>query len=232
MTQTYRQIPGQRADVRRPGIVYGVPILDPVTREVLTDYVGKTRQMLLARERQHRDERPFSDLIVGDAFVIEQGMWTDAELDEREQFHITRLRPRMNHDGNLDNPARIPIWKQRQDRDARDRAKGMTPRPWPPPRVDPVVPARPVKRRKLSPRWRRRRDWAIGLASGWLVVTLLLWWADAACTVVDVPGRTYPIAAAGLAGLVPALRLRRKRDRQLAVAVVTVACALLWLLTG
>lgn len=231
VTQTYRQVPGQRTDVRRPGIVYGVNILDPATGQVHVDYVGQTRQQLLSRERQHRDDRPFSDLIVGDAFVIEQGSWTDAELDEREVFHIKRLRPRMNHDDNLDNPARIPIWKQRQDRDARDRAKGLTPKPWPAPRFG-APPARPVRRRKLSPRWRRRRNWAISLASGWLVVTVLLWLADAQVAAVDVPGRTYPIVAAGLVALLPVSMVRRQRDRKFGVAVVIVATAVLWLIAS
>ncbi|GAA0719746.1 hypothetical protein Drose_06045 [Dactylosporangium roseum] len=231
MTQAFRRVPGQRADVRRPGIVYGLNILDPVTGQVHADYVGQTRQQLLSRERQHRDERPFADLIVGDAFVVEQGSWTDAELDEREMFHIARLRPRMNHDGNLDNPARIPIWRQRQDRDVRDRAKGLPARQWPDPRPGPApVPA--VRRSRLSPRWRRRRSWAAGLVAGWLVATVLLWWADVTTAAVDVPGRTYPIVGAGLVALVPALRVRRMRDRRWAVAVITVACAALWLVTG
>ncbi|GAA2637004.1 hypothetical protein GCM10010399_82700 [Dactylosporangium fulvum] len=230
MTQTFRHIPGQRADVRRPGIVYGVNILDPATGQVHVDYVGQTRQQLLSRERQHRDERPFSDLIVGDAFVIEQGMWTDAELDERELFHIQRIGPRMNHDGNLDNPARIPIWRQRQDRDARDRAKGLPVRRWPAPRPG-SAPASTVRRPKLSLRWRRRRNWAAGLTAGWLAATVLLWWADASIAAVDAAGRTYPIVAAALTALVPALRLRRRRDRRLAVLLVTVACGALLLVT-
>jgi hypothetical protein len=232
VTQTYRQTPGQRAGVRRPGTVYGVNVLDPATGQVHVDYVGQTRQQLLSRERQHRDERPFSDLIVGDAFAVEQGMWTDAELDEREVFHIKRLRPRFNHDDNLDNPARVPIWKQREERDARDRAKGITPRPWPAPRVDPVVPRRAAKRRRLSPRWRRRRNWAAGLAGLWLVLTLCLWSVDANWLHAGAPGRTYPIVAAGLAGLLPVWQVGRRKDRRAAVAILTVACTAVWLITG
>jgi hypothetical protein len=120
VTQTVRS----RAGVRRPGAVYGINLLDPVTRMVRMDYVGQTRQKGRAREMQHRDSQPWEDLIVGSLLVLAEGMWTDAELDRQEQAAIRRVRPRMNYEHNLHNPQRIEIWRQREQRWARDDAAG------------------------------------------------------------------------------------------------------------
>jgi hypothetical protein len=125
VTQTARP----RTTVRRPGAIYGLDIADhdtlmttDVHKVVKDDYVGQTRQKGRARESQHRDDKPYEDLIVGSAHVLEQGMWTDEELDEREVYWIRRLRPRMNYEHNLDNPHRIEIWRQKEQRWVRDDA--------------------------------------------------------------------------------------------------------------
>jgi hypothetical protein len=127
VTQTARP----RTGVRRPGAIYGLDIADhdtlmttDVHKVVKDDYVGQTRQKGRARESQHRDDKPYEDLIVGSAHVLEQGMWTDEELDEREVYWIRRQRPRMNYEHNLDNPDRIEIWRQKEQRWVRDDAAG------------------------------------------------------------------------------------------------------------
>lgn len=127
MTQTARP----RTGVRRPGAIYGLDIADhdtliaaAVHKVMKDDYVGQTRQKGRARESQHRDDKPYEDLIVGSAHVLEQGMWTDEELDEREVYWIRRLCPRMNYEHNLDNPDRIEIWRQKEQRWVRDDAAG------------------------------------------------------------------------------------------------------------
>lgn len=116
MTQTARR------GLRRPGAVYGINLLDPQTMTVRIDYVGQTRQRGRAREMQHRDSQPWEDLIVGSPLVLAEGVWTDDELDAQEQAMIRRIMPRMNYEYNLHNPRRIEIWRQREQRWARDDA--------------------------------------------------------------------------------------------------------------
>lgn len=173
MRPVTRFVPRQRAE-RRLGIVYGFNILDPQTMQVCVDYVGQTVQELGARERQHRGddwstdatEQPWSDLIVGKPFIIEQGWWTQAELDERERFHIKRLQPRYNYVHNLDNAKRIPIPVARRQREERDRARGVQPLTW-----------------GRAPRVPVRRGWSAGqrkaavLVGLWLVLAVGVWWA-------------------------------------------------------
>lgn len=129
MTRAVQQ-PRVDPHLRRPGIVYGIPIVDPKSGEVRIDYVGRTRN-LRRREAEHLVDQPFGDLIRGGLIVIEQGVWTDAELDARETYQIVRLRPRYNFEKNEHNPHRIPIFLAWEQRWARDRAAG---RPlWVPP---------------------------------------------------------------------------------------------------
>lgn len=149
MTQTQQPA----TDVRRRRIVYGAECfdvdpetgfirIDPETGapRLRIDYVGQSRQRLPAREEQHRDEKPWADLIV--RFVIlERGLWTQDELDEREVHWIHRISPRYNATHNLSNPERIEIWsparrewRQMEQRWARDDARR-------PPAVDTPGPA-------------------------------------------------------------------------------------------
>lgn len=149
MTQTVRRIPRQRADARRLGIVYAYDTLKVDQRGVVSNtgievgYVGKTVQKLSARDDQHRGIaggpdgapakcQPWSDLIVGGVRILEQGMWTDAELADRERFWIEQLRPAYNHEFNLGNPGRVPIFVARRQRDVRDEARGVTAQQWAP----------------------------------------------------------------------------------------------------
>lgn len=123
MTQTART----RTDARYRGVIYGIDILDHETRQVVPDdYVGKTRQRGRARENQHRDDQPWSDLIVGSSHVLWEGICTEAELDEMERRFIQDVdrRPRMNWKLNENNPQQIPKWVQVDQRHARDDAAG------------------------------------------------------------------------------------------------------------
>lgn len=263
MTQTFRRTPGQRGDVRRKGRVYlfttlriqesgpdAGMVLDGTTED---GYVGKTRQTLAQREQQHRggsadgepvpgedlEEQPWWDVTVGGIQLVEQGVWTDDELAERERYWIRQIKPRYNYIDNCANKQRIPKPVAREHRDCRDRAKGLAPRQWQPFSTQRGTAAIPVKALwrsarklpRLSPRWRRRRNWALGIAGLWLALTLCLWLLDAGWLHAGLAGRTYPIAAAGLAAMPPVSRLRRRHVKPAVVAVV-VACAALWLVTG
>lgn len=87
MTATFPQ--QRRTRVRRPGKVYAYLTLrhnDPSVIEF--GYAGQTRQQHRGRDTQHRDEQPWSDLIVGDPIVIADGWWSDKELDAIEQAVI------------------------------------------------------------------------------------------------------------------------------------------------
>lgn len=183
--------PPRRRDphVRRRSIVYGFNILDPKTRDVRVDYVGQTVQDLSARERQHRGadltvdamEQPWSDLIVGKPFIVEEGWWTAAELDERELFHIRRLRPRYNYTGNLANPDRIPIFEARRQREERDRAAGRVSPTWTKTRGQIGVTGGRDWRAVLAAAWRSWRTLTaaqrrvVGLLTFWLLFAAVLW---------------------------------------------------------
>jgi hypothetical protein len=94
------------------------------TPKIVYDYVGQTVRTADIREAEHLDDKPWADLIAGRIQVIDSGMWTKTERDERELRAIHLIKPRFNYDGNLANPQRIEIWRQAELRHARDRAAG------------------------------------------------------------------------------------------------------------
>jgi hypothetical protein len=215
VTQTYHQIPGQRADVPRPGVVYAYTTRRVDRRGMPTDgveegYTGRTRD-ITRRHAQHaglvpqRDgtiaEQPWWDLRVGDVRVVERAVLTDEELDDLERRWIADLQPRYCDKDNP-RPDKIRKFEARRHRDARDAARGLVPRQWEPLRVDPVTPAEPgrvwpvVKTILRSPwTW-----WAVA----WAAASVALWQLLAAVTSevgADVPGRTLVMAAAIAAGL-------------------------------
>lgn len=192
---------GLDPDLRRPGVVYGFWILDPTSGQVRVDYVGQTFQRLAAREAQHRETQPWSDLIVGPAFIIESGCWTQAELDELEAFHIRRLLPRYNYEFNLDNAERIPIWLAQEQRAERDAARGIVRTPLHPVRVSRPRPAR------MRPRARRRIPIAVWSA-GWLLAAGVLWAAVPRSVPAMVGGGWATLAATAVVGGVMWLRRR------------------------
>lgn len=217
MTQTVKRIPGQRT-TRRLGFVYAYDTLrvdanGMPTSGIQVGYVGKTVQKLNARDDQHRglapgpdgtpaECQPFSDIIVGSIRIVEQGMWTDAELDDRETAYIAALLPAYNHQKQpAGNPNRIWLSDSRRFRDNRDLARGLQPRTWPEFRSARNAPCRPdVRRSKLSPKWRRRRNAVLGWTCGWLGAVLTAWLLLALLLAPHLPlsWREWPVLAAGL----------------------------------
>lgn len=118
--------------VRRLGFVYAYDTLRPEGgyTAVEVGYVGQTRNRR-ARDAQHREDKPWADIIVGSARVVAQGWWSDDELDAAERAAIGQLRPRYNIACNEGNPLRIPPWAAREQRVGRDAARGVP--AWTPP---------------------------------------------------------------------------------------------------
>lgn len=184
-----RPVPRQRRDPRQRyrGLVYGIPTLPvdqhgrviPGAAPVL-GYVGKSRQTVWQREQQHRADQPFGDLICGGSWVIEEGVWTEEELDAREQHYIRcgvvlvpgqrPQRPVYNHDHNLGNPERIEIWRARQHRQVREPG-------WQPPPKGARVVVQPTARRRWWPsvRWTRSRIRMVALAVLWTALAAAFW---------------------------------------------------------
>jgi hypothetical protein len=177
MTATYPR----RADLVLRGVVYGIDLLDHASvmadapRIVPDDYVGQTTQRGRGRENQHRDDKPWSDLIVGSPRTLWEADCTGKQLDEQERHFIQdgppEGRPRMNWKLNEDNPFQIPKWVQLEQRHERDRKFG---RPlWQPPELrnrESLLEwsdrASPVRQNKPAPT--RRQKFLIGWVCTWL----------------------------------------------------------------
>lgn len=182
----------------RWGQVYGIDVVDHESwmagtpRIVLNDYVGQSRQPGRARENQHRDDKPFSDLIVGSPRVLWEGYCTDEDLDKMERHFIREVeqRPRLNWRMNEDNRRQIPIPRQKEQRWARDAKRGAGER-WTPTEYRPEVYGyRPSPVRRSKP-WRPWQKHLLGIGITWKVLAVaalaLLGWrnlldADAALT--------------------------------------------------
>lgn len=225
MTTTARS----RQRTRYRGVVYGIDVLDHVTGRLMpNDYVGQTRQRGRGRENQHRDDQPWSDLIVGSPRVLWEGVCTDAELDEMERRFIqdVPVRPRLNWQLNEDNPQHIPKWVLVEQRHERDDRAGR-PR-WVPAKQrqrDSLLewverPGQGVSRRSSSsesrpsssvrkkPRRKRlpaRQRRLVGWTMAWLVFALSAWIGLA---VADAGGwqQTGVTAGVGSAALLAWLR--------------------------
>lgn len=230
---TPRQAPSPQ--LRRCGAVYGIPTLAvdaagmPLPGVVIVGYIGKTRQTVKQREEQHRDCQPFGDLIVGGSWVIEEGTWTEAELDAREQHYIRHgavlvpgqapRRPAYNIDFNRDNRARIAPWTALQQRQAREPG-WEPPSRNSPPRLRPtsVGPRRPALWGRV--RWTRRRVLAVARVCVWVALFAGFWFAGTGVW----PGWEGPRNAAVGASVVSAALLcgraytsrpkRRRRGRR------------------
>lgn len=170
-----------RRQVLPIGVVYGYRLRDPRTGEIRIDYIGQTRQRGKARELQHREDKPWSDLILGDPVILWEQRCTDADLNAKEEWFIrySKPRPRMNWKLNEDNPEQIPIPRQKEQRWARDDAARL-PR-WAPPaeRVPASLLDMPMRQPSLTVSGRRRsaaqpwRPWQkrlVGWSSAWLAV--------------------------------------------------------------
>ena len=109
---------------RRPGRVYAFDTLDPDTGDVVVGYVGKTVRELVEREREHRGDKPWDDLIVGRIRELWAGDPTPGELDALEQRYIRDLKPLYNVEFQKGAAWAIPLAQQIAQRHARDRAAG------------------------------------------------------------------------------------------------------------
>jgi hypothetical protein len=207
----------ERADptLRRRGVVYGIRTLDPENGAIVLGYVGQTFQALADREAQHREDQPWSDLIVDEAFVIACGWWTCAEIDAAEALYIRALRPTYNFEHNLDNPQRVPIWVARQQREQRDAVAGRA--PWVPPhRPDARRPRRTTvqpRRRPARRRWPRPVRRLAWRAIVWLTLAATIFAAEPMSTpFATAAGSSVVLASAVMA--LPLLGRRRRRRRR------------------
>lgn len=218
----------------RPGAVYAYRVLGLDG----FGYVGQARSPE-RRDRQHRGlapqrdgvvrEQPWADLIIGGMVILERGVWTDAELDAAELRHMHTLLPRLNMRDSV-TPDRIPIYVQRQERDARDIAHGLPARDWAGPHgpgvvplqrrvvVDPVTPVVPSLWSRFWAtrlgRWLAERLYAakraavlrLRRAGRWVVPRLALSVAACLALIVAAAYQDYPLpwnhAAVGGVGLV------------------------------
>jgi hypothetical protein len=217
-------------DVRRRGAVYGIPTL-PVDADgrivpgpPVVGYVGQTRQTVKQREGQHRDDKPFGDLIVGGSWVIEEGVWSDDELDARERYYIRHgvtlipgqraQRPVYNYTENLDNSARVEIWRQVEQRQVREPG-------WTPPEKGAWVPRQRSRPEVVSApfggfEWTRRRVKVACWAVGWLAVAVLVAvWVAGLPTPTAGDGAAYGcgVATVLVGVLLPGRKRRRGRRR-------------------
>lgn len=245
---------------KRQGVIYGYNTLaqDSATGgQVEVGYVGQTIQPLASRDRQHRGLapqpdgtpakcQPWSDIIVGGVYIIEQGSWTCDEIDEREEFHIRRLRPRYNSTHNGSNEWRVPLAVAQRQRDERDRRAGLEPRDW-----SDCRPAKAPDKMSLASRLvraltpttakrRKRRDTAVKWGALWAVVTILAVYG--LNRAVDQPWM-LDLRAAALAGLLPGplwhgwaahylpgTRQTRRQRHTARLAAAVVIAVLLWFL--
>ncbi|MER7166738.1 hypothetical protein ABT336_11840 [Micromonospora sp. NPDC000207] len=194
------RIPRQRTggDERRRSVVYGIPTL-PVDRATgavipgqppIVGYIGKSVQTVWQRQQQHRDSQPFSDLICGGSWPIEEGYWTPAVLAAREEWWIRHgavlvagqkpQRPVYNYEHNTGNPDRIEVWRAVEHRQRREPG-------WMPPAKDgtPRTPAAapgPVARwwadrqRNVARWWVKHRARIAAWTALWLALSVGAWW--------------------------------------------------------
>jgi hypothetical protein len=119
-------------------------------------YIGRARDVE-RRDRQHRGlapqrdgvvrEQPWADQIVR-LRVLRTWVCTDAELNGLERAEIRTRFPVLNHEHNLDNPNRIPIPVQHEQRKLRDQSWVIP--DWSRPRR----PVQPANRSPLAALWR------------------------------------------------------------------------------
>lgn len=136
MTETHRR-PG-RSTTHRPGFVYlhtvrRVDSAGMLAAGVEHGYVGQSRNVarrtlqhagVLPQRTGEKVQQAWWDLRVGEVRILEQGSWTDVELDIRERYWIAALQPRYN---DRDNPRQDRIRKieARRHREVRDAARGF-----------------------------------------------------------------------------------------------------------
>lgn len=111
---------------RGSGKVYRFDCLDEATGAVVCGYVGQTRRTLAEREREHRGDKPWSDLIVGAITLVwESEEVSDADLDAIERRYILDLKPLYNVEHQLGAPHAVPKWEQIEARQVRNAGRGL-----------------------------------------------------------------------------------------------------------
>ena len=133
-------------DAKR-GVVYGYQVTDPASGRIVVGYVGQTRNVE-QRDRQHRSQQPWSDLIVGRVWILRDAYLTGRELDRAEARMIRKLRPLYNVMGQEDARWAVPRHVQKEQRAERDDvrlAAEVAAAPVPEPAIipEPVPPVGP-----------------------------------------------------------------------------------------
>ena len=110
--------------VHRPWYVYRFDVL--YRGEVVCGYIGQTTRTLAEREAEHRGDKPWADLIVGTPYAIwESDSCSALELDAAELAAIRDLKPLFNYQGQEGAKHAIPKWTQEEERQARNRLRGL-----------------------------------------------------------------------------------------------------------
>ena len=95
----------------RPGRVYAVNVLHPERGTfVRYGYIGKTRQLVINRLRQHGASQPWWDTVVSFETLWESPRCSPFRLWWEEVWRIVVLFPLYNIQWNRANPRRIKPW--------------------------------------------------------------------------------------------------------------------------
>jgi hypothetical protein len=227
-------------DDRRECALYRIRVLDPRTnyKTVTLGYIGETGRMPFTRFMEHLYDQPWGDTIVGHPEVDPRVFSGKAEVLAAEEEAVKAERPLYNIEWQKGAPHQIPQWTAREQREARDRAKGLRSPDWavkgtaPQPRQTPATrptPPRPARTSRLTPKWRRR----LLKTAAFPVATLVLWLALVLYAAPRIAGdrwQLWPVLALAVvaeAFALPLVRRVRKRDRGLATLGITAAVAML-----
>ncbi len=154
-------------------------------------YNGQTVQQLEDREEQHRDEKPWADLIEGHAHVLWQGWATPTVLDRIETKAIRTRGARYNIEQAIDLPWHVPRWVQRRQRWERDDAAHRA--RWVPPEDRTTTEATPAPRMVKVALW--GAAWAILMIMLAVILTPLSpQWALATTTLATAALLSWAIA--------------------------------------
>ncbi|HLL65732.1 MAG TPA: hypothetical protein VK453_08280 [Micromonosporaceae bacterium] len=217
-------------DDRRGCHVYRFLVRDPRSdyRTRALGYIGETARMPFDRLLEHVREQPWADTIV--SWEVDDAVYSgkDAVL-AAERAAVEAERPLYNHEWNLDNPDRIEIWKAREQRAARDAVGGRAPvRSGRATGVGRAYRA-PVRQRFQRPRdgrrnfhlprrWERRVNRAALWVTGWLCLTVAIWWLlhrHLATLTVRSSGIVAAVAATLVCVVIDPRRWRRQLSREL-----------------
>lgn len=180
--------------------------------QLVLAYVGETSRLdFTARWAEHLGDftarcpgKPWADTVptrdldeaIRNGWVVLGGSIYESKnaVWEAEEEAIVRDRPLYNHEYNLGNPGRVEIWRQAEQRAARDRAAGVPVKKtwaWLNAEYNRLYrdndKAGVVWWRRIPRRWQTRAWWA----AGWAVAVAALW---------ALAGLYVPALPAGRAG--------------------------------